>query len=155
MTEFKRPITKTDMMKFLGTIGYYRRFVENFSYHSSVLTPAVKAKAPGKVKWTPVMEEAFHNLKVSSCKFCILNVPLPADIFELHTDAAGVGIGGVLNNFRDGESLPVAFYSCQLRGAERRYSATELEALAVVETVRHFNHFLYGCSFVCLQTIVH
>ena len=34
--EFKRPITKTDMMKFLGTIGCYRRFVENFSYHSSL-----------------------------------------------------------------------------------------------------------------------
>ena len=37
MAEFKRPITKTDMMKFLGTIGYYRRYVENFSYHSSLL----------------------------------------------------------------------------------------------------------------------
>ena len=94
------------------------------------------------------MEEAFHNLKVSLCKLCIFNVPLPADVFELHTDASGVGISGVLNIVHVGESLPVAFYSCQLRGAERRYSATELEALAVVETVRHFNHFLYGCSFV-------
>ena len=64
------------------------------------------------------MEETFHNLKVSLCKFCILNVPLPADIFELHTDASGVGIGGVLNIVHVGESLPVAFYSRQLRGAE-------------------------------------
>ena len=51
----------------------YRRFVENL-VTTSVLTLAVNAKAPRKVKWTPVMEEVFYNLKVSLCKCCILNV---------------------------------------------------------------------------------
>jgi len=36
----------------------------------------------------------------------------------------------------------VAFYSRQLRGAERRYSATEMEALAVVASVNHFLPYL-------------
>ena len=46
--------------------------------------------------------------------------------------------------------LPVAFQSRQLRGAERHYSATELEALAVLEAIKYFQHFLYGASFTVL-----
>ena len=44
----------------------------------------------------------------------------------------------------------MAFYSRQLRGAETRHSATELEALAVVASVQHFVHYLYGCNFVVM-----
>ena len=44
----------------------------------------------------------------------------------------------------------MAFYSRQLRGAKTRYSATE-QALAVVASVQHFVHYLYGyCSFVVM-----
>ena len=66
----------------------------------------------------------------------------------VHTDASGRCIGSVLNVFRDGETLSVAFYSQQLRGAETRYSATELEALAVAASVQHFVRYLYCCNFV-------
>ncbi len=38
---------------------------------------------------------------------------------------------------REGEKLPVAFFSRQLRGNQCRYSAQELECLAVVESVKH------------------
>ncbi len=65
----------------------------------------------------------------------------------MHTDASGKGIGGVLNVKRGEDVLPVAFYSQQLRGAELRYSVTELEALAVVRTVQHFLPYLYGREF--------
>ena len=40
--------------------------------------------------------------------------------------------GIVLNVCREGETLPVAFYSRQLDGTEHRYSVTELEALAML-----------------------
>ena len=51
------------------------------------------------------------------------------------TDVSGKGLSGMLSVFRDGVELPVAFYSRQLRGAETRYSASELECLAVVDSV--------------------
>ena len=60
------------------------------------------------------------------------------------TDASGLGIGGVLQMWRDDQW---AFYSRQTRGAEQRYSATELEALALVDTVKHFSYYLYGNHF--------
>ncbi len=38
------------------------------------------------------------------------------------------------------------FFSRQLRGAKSRYTVTELEALAIVESLRHFKHYLLGTS---------
>jgi len=93
------------------------------------------------------MEEAFITLMVSLCDFCILHVPVSTDVFELDTDASCLGVGAVLNIVREGETLPMAFFSHQLHGPEKQYSATETEALAVVAAVKHFEHFLFGCSF--------
>ena len=52
---------------------------------------------------------------------------------------------------RDGEELPVGYFSRQLQGAQRHYSATELEGLAVFQAVNFYDHFLYGRHFV-IQT---
>ena len=45
---------------------------------------------------------------------------------------------GVLSVRRDGVELPVTFFSRQFTKAEKNYSVTDLEGLAVVSTVRHF-----------------
>ena len=64
------------------------------------------------------------------------------------TDASGLGIGGVLQVLRGSAWEVAAFVSRQTRGAEQWYSATELEALALVETIKHFGYYLYGKEFV-------
>ncbi len=124
MKNFIIPKSKRDLRAFLGSIGYYRKFISDFAQYSSVLTPATSSKAPGGVIWTPAMDEAFSHLTVSLCNKCILHVPSHNDEYIVHTDASEKGIGGVLNAKRE-DVLPVAFYSRQLRGAELRYSATE------------------------------
>ena len=89
------------------------------------------------------MLDAYKSLVSKLCNFCLLTIPLPTD----HTDASLLGLGAILNVSRDGKEKPVAFFSRQLRCAEKRYSATELEALAVVAAVDHFLPYLYGRSF--------
>ena len=128
-------MTKKNMRAFLGSVGYYRKFIPHLSRYSSVLTPATCRDAPGKVMWTPKMLEAFSHLRSVLCAVCVLNVPGPEDIFVLQTDASAGGVDAVLNVVRDDKVLPVAFFSKQLQGAERRYSATELEGLAVYRSV--------------------
>ena len=122
--------------------GYYRRFVPGYCNFSAKSTPATKPRALGKVQWIGEMLEAFTSWCSAFSNFCFLNALLASDRFLLHTDASGLGVGCVLNVCRDGEILPAAFYSHQLQGAEVRYSATELEALTVVESIKHFLHYL-------------
>ena len=79
---------------------------------------------------------------VIHCLICVFSPSLC-----VRTDTSGKGLSGVLSVFRDGVELPVAFYSRQLRGAETCYSTSELECLAVVDSVRHFQVYLHGRSF--------
>ena len=46
-------------------------------------------------------------------------------------------LGTVLVLTRDGREHPVAFYGKKLSPAEKNYSATELEGLAVVVSIQH------------------
>ena len=71
---------------------------------------------------------------------CSLCIPLSQDTFSIETDASGLGVGGVLQVAR----RPLGGYSRQLKGAEQRYSTTELEALALVSTITHFAYYFYG-----------
>ncbi len=81
---------------------------------------------------------------VSHCVIVCLVVPCVSDVFVLECDAS---VSGVVSVVRGEEHLPVAFFSKQLKGAQQRYSAQELEGLALIEAVRHFAFYLYGKDF--------
>ena len=51
------------------------------------------------------------------------------------TDASAIGLGPVLEQQWNEDWLPVAFWSRKLKDAETRYSATDLEWIAVVDAV--------------------
>ena len=93
------------------------------------------------------MESAFHSICKLMSDTCVLTIPLPEDVMSVVTDVSGMGIGGVLQVQRDRRWEAAAFFSHQTMGAEQRYSATELEALAMVESIKHFGYYLYGESF--------
>ncbi|GFT61047.1 hypothetical protein TNCV_2755171 [Trichonephila clavipes] len=66
-------------------------------------------------------------------------LPLPnfTEQFSLFTDASGVGIGAVLNE----NHRPIAFASRTLNKAERNYTDTEREYLAVIWALNKFKTF--------------
>ena len=111
---------------------------------TAVLSSLTSKLALSRVVWTQERELAFTNICSCISTTCKLTIPLPEDVMSIVTDASGLGIGGVLQ-VKSWEAA--AFYSRQTRGAEQRYSATELEALALVETVKHFSYYLYGKLF--------
>ena len=147
MAEFVLPRTKRQLRAFLGAASYYRKFVSHFADHSSLLTPSTSKFSPSVVVWSEEMLEAFHTLRVSLVDVCALTVPSLEDSFVLHSDASGAGIGAALYVVREGEEKLVAFFSKQLQGAQSRYSATELEALAVFKSINFFAHYLWGTRF--------
>ena len=147
MANYILPRTKKQLRSFLGAASYYRKFVGGFARFSSALSPATSLTAPATVDWTKGRLEAFNSIRVSLVDCCVLTIPTLQDNFSLHTDASGQGIGATLNVSREGKELPVAYFSRQLQGAQHRYSATELECLALYKSILHFSHFLVGCKF--------
>ena len=145
---YLRTVLRTGLRRFLGIVGFYRKYIDMLAKHTAVLSPATAKASPNIVDWMEERSQAFHAICESVCNACTLVNPLPQDEVSLVTDASGYGLGAVLQVRRDRVWKAAAFHSRQTRGPERRYSASELKALAVVEAVRHFSHYLYGRKFL-------
>ena len=60
--------------------------------------------------------------------------------FIIHTDASHLQLGAVISQ----NGKPIAFYSRKLNPAQTRYTTTERELLAIVETLKEFRNILLG-----------
>ena len=68
----------------------------------------------------------------------------------LATDASGTAIGAVLSQLDcEGREHVIAYGSCTLSEAERKYSVIEREGLALVWAVRHFRVYLGETIHAC------
>lgn len=140
---YPTPKNRKEIKRFLGTASWYRRFIPNFSTIAGPLNKltSTKANAP-KFSWSLEAEKAFLELKSLLVKAPVLACPNFKLPFEVHTDASNFGIGAMLCQTVDGVEHPVAFMSKSLNGAERNYSVTEREALAVLTALEHWRCYL-------------
>ena len=144
------PRTKSELRSFLGTLGYYQRFIKQYSDLTSPLFDLLKKNRPEVVQWTDVTMDVFESLRKVLTKAPVLQLPDLKQPFVLQTDASGTGIGAVLlqpNSADPGILSPVAFASRRLQQAEVNYSAIEKEGLAVYWALQKFQIYLYGRHF--------
>ena len=150
--EYPRPATKKEVRSFLGLVGYYRKFIPNFSERAATLTDLTSGKNPTKLKWLDVHERAFLDLKEAIQKPPVLRPPHWDEEFILQVDASNRGLGAILcQKGKDGEEHPVAYASRKLQPREQKLSTTEKECLGIVWAVELFRYYLYGRTFT-LQT---
>ena len=111
-----------------------------------------KKKRHKRKKKAPIVlnEDAlssFENMRRELNSISTLGHPVPEVPLSLTVDASDSSIGSVLQHVVKGRTQPVAFFSCQLKPAERRYSTFDGELLAIYLSVRHFRHHLEGRDF--------
>ena len=134
----KTPTCVSELRSFLGMASWYRRFVRDFSSISAVLTNLLKKNR--KWLWSDECQEAFQKLKECLVSAPILSCPDFSRPFTVQTDASAYGLGAVLpQSYEDGEKV-VCFLSRSLNKAERNYSTTERECLAVVWALDKCGH---------------
>ena len=133
------PGSVKQVRQFVGMVGYYRRFIQNFAELSE---PLVALTRKGAVfAWTPEIQEAFVTLKSCVLQTPILGFPTEDDRFVLDTDASLFAVVGVLNIQGDREVV-IAYASRSLRLSQRRYCTTGREMLAAVTMCTHFRLYL-------------
>lgn len=140
---YPTPTCRKDVKRFLGTATWYRRFVPNFSTIAAPLNKLTSSKKGSpSFKWTPETDSAFQQLKECLVSAPILCCPDYTKPFEVHTDASNYGIGAMLTQTIDGKEHPIAYMSKSLSPAERNYSITERETLAVVTALEYWRCYI-------------
>ena len=146
ITKCPTPKTQKQLKSFLGLAGYYRRFVKDYSQKALPLYKLLRKNA--KFDWKDQYQEAFEILKELLTTHPILAYPNFTLSFKLYVDASGFALRYVLGQDQKGTERVIAYGGRVLKPAEKNYSATEKEALAVVEAVKFFYSYLYGNKFV-------
>ena len=119
-----------------GLFSYYSQWIPGFSDRMSPINSC---------KTFPLSADAiaaFESLKKSIEESVVTAVDeeLP---FEVETGASEVAIAATLNQ----AGRPLAFFSRTLQGPEIRHPSVEKEAQAIIESIRHWKHYLTGRHF--------
>ena len=155
VTKWPTPKTVYDVRSFLGFVGYYRRFIKDFSKIAKPIREVItglenQSKRSAKktfVEWTEAVDSAFGHLKKLCTSTPILAYPDYKLPFVLHTDSSSEGLGAVLYQKQDGKLRVIAYASRSVSKSESHYPAHKLEFLALKWAVcEKFHEYLYGSN---------
>lgn len=142
---FPLPRTTKQIKGFLGLLGYYRRFIKDFSKITKPFTKCLKKGA--KIEINDEYLSCFENCKNLLTNEPILQYPNFSQPFNLTTDASQFAIGAILSQGPIGKDLPIAYASRTLNESEQNYSVIQKELLAIVWATKYFRPYLFGRKF--------
>jgi hypothetical protein len=128
--DWKLPTSVSEVQSFFGLVGYYRRFILNFSKVAKLITELLKKG--NKYIWNDACDEAFKVLKKLLTTSPVITQPNIAKPFDVYCDASGTGLRGVLLQ----EGQVISYSSRQLRSHEEHYPNHGLELVALVMALR-------------------
>lgn len=140
--DWPAPTSVKQIRSFIGLCSYYRRYVQNFAQTARPLHKLTEKDTP--FKWTAECQVSFDQLKHLLITSPILAYPIVGVQYVLDTDASLDALGSVLSQVQDGHERVISYYSKCFTKAERNYCITRKELLAIVASVKHFHHYLYG-----------
>ena len=154
IVEIAPPATYTQVRKFLGTTGYFRRFIKGYARIAKPLNDLLQGES-SKLKSHPVglppdALVAFQELKVKCLTAPVLAFADFKKPFLFETDASIEGLGAVLSQKQDdGHYHPVTYASRGLKGGELKYPSSKLEFLALKWAVtEQFREYLQYQPFL-------
>jgi hypothetical protein len=142
----KEPTNTRLLRSFLGSVGFYSKFIPHFADIAEPLYELLRSGVPWN--WSQQCADAFVCLKQA-----LISEPVLIHFDQgaktiVESDASDVALGCVLLQVRGNDELPVAFASRVLNSAEQGYSVCEKEALAGLFACEHWHYYLYGRRFV-------
>lgn len=149
IAKYPLPKTTTEIKRFLGLLGYYRKFIPDFARITKPMTQCLKKGS--KITLDQNYINCFEHCKTLLINDPILQYPDFDKEFLLTTDASNVAIGAVLSQGPVGSDKPIAYASRTLNSSELNYSTIEKELLAIVWATKYFRPYLFGRKFKILS----
>ena len=140
------PKSIRELRSFLGHVGFYCRFIQDFAKVSKPLTSLLC-----KEKDFIIEEEgkhAFMQLKQALVEAPILQSPDCDLPFEIMCDASGFAVGAVLGQRIDKKPTAICYASKMLVDAQLNYTTTEKELLAVLFALEKFRPYILGSKII-------
>jgi hypothetical protein len=101
------PQNLTEVRAFTGLCSYSRKFIKGFS---TIASPLYELTRKGeRFHRTAARQFAFERLKEPLTSAPILDMPCSEDLLILDTDASNEGLGAVLSQVQEGETLVANF----------------------------------------------
>ncbi|KAJ0023500.1 hypothetical protein NQD34_003399 [Periophthalmus magnuspinnatus] len=112
-----KPITKKQMMSFLGMCSYCRQFIPNYAILEAPLSSLIHGKnlqSHDKLTWTPDADHSFTTLKIALQTTPTLGLPDPNRPFTQMVDERNACMTSLLLQDHGGKMRPVAYFSAKL-----------------------------------------
>nr|GFA89325.1 reverse transcriptase domain-containing protein [Tanacetum cinerariifolium] len=135
IAKLPHPITVKGIRSFLGHVGFYQRFIKDFSKIARPMTHLLEKDT--SFFFLKECVKAFQTLKRKLIEASILIAPDWNMSFELMCDASNFAIGAVLGQRQEKHFRPIHYASKTMTKAESNYTTTEKEMLAVA--LKHAN----------------
>ena len=112
--------------------NFYHSYIpQAASIHRPLHSPLKGKSQKDSLQWCTSMKQSFQHAKSALCDATMLSHPIPNAPIAITTDASYIGLGDTLEQYVNSNWQPLAFYSRQLRDAERKYNTYERELLAI------------------------
>lgn len=146
MLEWERPTTHTKLLRYIGIINFFRRFIPDLE---TILRP-IRAITARTFDWylQPDAETAYQQIyKRLVLDGPFLHFPKQGIQLELATDASTHAMGAVLFQTIGGTIHFLGFNSRKFNKAELGYSVPKKELIAVLFHCRYFRNWLWQRDF--------
>ena len=94
--------------------------------------------------WDEEQEEAFKVLKKALTEAPVLARPDFSKTFKIQADASNFAIGAVLTQEGEDGEHPIVYVSRVLTSAEKNYTVTERELLAIIFAIKKLRCYVEG-----------
>ena len=118
------PVNPKQVHAFLGLVGYYRKFIKNFTKIAKPLTMLTRMDAP------------------------ILQYSDTTKPYIVYTDASDDACGAQLSQIHNETEFPVAFLLHTFTDTQWRWSTPEQEAYGIYFAIKKWNYYLQGADII-------
>ena len=143
MKEFPVPTSGKQVISFVSTASFYRRFIKRFAKE---VQPLFHIAYDDPFRWTSEAQVAFDRVKDIMCSDLVLRLPRQGELFQIYSDASAGALGVVLCQIDpiDKKSHPCAYGSRKFNASELKLSIPCKELLAIVYGLNLWSFYICG-----------